>query len=691
MKRTIIVHAKKHSRKESGLTSSSITEADGFTYTIAGKDNKNRLLGKGVYGRVKLIESQEHSVVKIQEIREEELARVLQEGEINLRVGLAQGPMHLVDSKEPGSYKVYQRMHQLGRSLEKTLKDEAQISPQSQQQLEEKAKVEIKRAINLFLEVHYLHEQDICHLDIKPQNILIDAEGQLHLIDFGMASTEIKEKFCFNQGTPIYMPVNTTYFATHTNPLIQLYMGLRDMQTRFGAEGIEHVKGFTNQFADRIAALRCVIHPLETQATKTESTSMNDRFRSLSILSQSTRNFLPQEVLSLLDTHTLEQQHSSERKDETVLFYAAVLNHCLTHSWQISAEQIQQLRHDVQAQKEVLYTQKKRSRLQDKKQLPPSLIIPSTKYMTLAQKLEQQKSPAATDKAVEEQAHQEFNIAIQLLLSVNRLHQQGIAHKGISPKTILMRDQETIQLTPVTATTTNKLKAAYISDASSALDWSIPTSKNPIDNQFIDKISVLRCIIHPSEQRADLSTRRRAQKVQAMSIFSKTTRALLPTTVLTLLDTQQVEAHLAPAKNKETLLFYTAVLLTCAKQSFQISEERINQLRLNITEQEDIIDRYLSTIQHDQDEQLPMSYSDDKHALSSSDDSPIDNSPLSGADETRTFHEKSQGFFNTIEVTHLNSTQSTQSAAIELSTLFRSEIREMHANSDVEEQKRIEP
>jgi len=35
--------------------------------------------------------------------------------------------------------------------------------------------------------VHYAHERGVLHRDIKPHNILLDAEGQPHLTDFGLA------------------------------------------------------------------------------------------------------------------------------------------------------------------------------------------------------------------------------------------------------------------------------------------------------------------------------------------------------------------------------------------------------------------------------------------------------------------------------------------------------------------------
>ena len=51
--------------------------------------------------------------------------------------------------------------------------------------------------------VQALHAMDLFHLDLKPHNIMIQANGHLCLIDFGLASTE-RRLPRYHMGTPGY-------------------------------------------------------------------------------------------------------------------------------------------------------------------------------------------------------------------------------------------------------------------------------------------------------------------------------------------------------------------------------------------------------------------------------------------------------------------------------------------------------
>lgn len=53
--------------------------------------------------------------------------------------------------------------------------------------------------------VKYLHDQNICHRDLKMTNILINSKGHVTIIDFGFA-IESHQKLRMYCGTPSYMP-----------------------------------------------------------------------------------------------------------------------------------------------------------------------------------------------------------------------------------------------------------------------------------------------------------------------------------------------------------------------------------------------------------------------------------------------------------------------------------------------------
>jgi TolB-like protein/Tfp pilus assembly protein PilF len=72
----------------------------------------------------------------------------------------------------------------------------------------------IRQAVELIVKVarivHYAHEHGILHRDIKPGNILLDAKGEPHLTDFGLARLVESESSVTHTlevlGTPSYMP-----------------------------------------------------------------------------------------------------------------------------------------------------------------------------------------------------------------------------------------------------------------------------------------------------------------------------------------------------------------------------------------------------------------------------------------------------------------------------------------------------
>src|SRR5437899_8827495 len=90
----------------------------------------------------------------------------------------------------------------------------------------------IRRAVELIAKlartVHYAHEHGILHRDIKPGNILLDAKGEPHLTDFGLARLLETESTITRtlevMGTPSYMaPEQAAGETTKLNKATDIY------------------------------------------------------------------------------------------------------------------------------------------------------------------------------------------------------------------------------------------------------------------------------------------------------------------------------------------------------------------------------------------------------------------------------------------------------------------------------------
>ena len=92
--------------------------------------------------------------------------------------------------------------------------------------------IPVRRAVeliaNLARAIHYAHERGVLHRDIKPGNILLDAKGDPHLTDFGLARLVDSESTLTRTrevvGTPSYMaPEQAAGKTTALSPATDVY------------------------------------------------------------------------------------------------------------------------------------------------------------------------------------------------------------------------------------------------------------------------------------------------------------------------------------------------------------------------------------------------------------------------------------------------------------------------------------
>ena len=77
-------------------------------------------------------------------------------------------------------------------------------------------------ASQIVLALEELHNKDIIYRDLKPENLVLDKDGNLQLIDFGLAkkgANNLTRSFC---GTPIYLPPEVVDKTGH-NKMVDWY------------------------------------------------------------------------------------------------------------------------------------------------------------------------------------------------------------------------------------------------------------------------------------------------------------------------------------------------------------------------------------------------------------------------------------------------------------------------------------
>jgi len=85
------------------------------------------------------------------------------------------------------------------------------------QVLQQQKRLPLEQVINIILQIcdvlQYVHSQRVVHRDLKPENIMIDDQGRIKLIDFGIAASAGARRLTFanfskTMGTPDYILPN---------------------------------------------------------------------------------------------------------------------------------------------------------------------------------------------------------------------------------------------------------------------------------------------------------------------------------------------------------------------------------------------------------------------------------------------------------------------------------------------------
>jgi len=179
----------------------------------------------------------------------------------------------------------------------------------------------LSQSIDLLLAVDRLHkgtesskQEPIAHCDIKPDNILIDEKGVLHLIDYGMANSELNDTP--KGGTLLYLPIDLQDLEDRRLPKnIFKYISLK--------HNIELLD------TDKIATLRSIYHPVlsSTQAKKFGP--------GISIFTHEEFTKLPEPLQKLLDTKKINPFVNNEPINEKMIASALTyyqLNKNITNS-----------------------------------------------------------------------------------------------------------------------------------------------------------------------------------------------------------------------------------------------------------------------------------------------------------------------------------------------------------------------
>ena len=82
--------------------------------------------------------------------------------------------------------------------------------------------------------MEFLHNNNIIHRDVKPENLVLDNNGYVKLTDLGIARTTKSENHSDTSGTPGYMAPEVMFRQPHTIAVDYFAMGVIGYELMLG-------------------------------------------------------------------------------------------------------------------------------------------------------------------------------------------------------------------------------------------------------------------------------------------------------------------------------------------------------------------------------------------------------------------------------------------------------------------------
>ncbi len=165
-----------------------------------------------------------------------------------------------------------------------------------------------REMITILEAIHFCHQKKIIHLDLKPSNVMIDQNGQIKIIDFGIAlPMQAQKENSFALGTAYYMAPEQFEFDRTFTPETDVYaLGIMLWELLTGKVPFREPAGCTDPFSALEEAHRHAAPPFEALETVPHARPLIPLFRRMLDKKASHRPSVP-EVIQLLRQEMLSQ------------------------------------------------------------------------------------------------------------------------------------------------------------------------------------------------------------------------------------------------------------------------------------------------------------------------------------------------------------------------------------------------